>query len=295
MLFGKSVCKKIVKILACACIMGQAAPAYANDDGQIPSFALLTVPKSGSHMIMKALHLMTGGVPVWHTKFPSLYYIPSNEGFLYTHLCISPVLERDYSQLPKLKKIINIRDLRDVCVSIVYQIRKAPWPGMSAKQRESFLKLSYDEQLLFVIDFDYDPQEVAKDAPNSLQTSLIKIAEQAIRFSQDGKCLVCRYENLVGAMGGGSDEAQIEELSRIAAFLEIPISRTDLYEIAWKLYGDLVNPFGKTEALTNFKSTFHSGKIGSWKNAFKEEHKAAFKKKLGYALVSLGYETDDSW
>ncbi len=266
-----------------------------NPTGPIPPFALLTVPKSGSHMVMKALHEMTGAVPIWHTKFPSLYYIPGNEAFLYTHLCISPLLERDYSDLPKMKKIINVRDFRDVCVSIVHQIRRYYWPGMNANQREEFLKLSFDEQLHFVIDFDYDTEAVAAEAPNSLQVSMVKIVEQAIRLSKDPNNLVSKYENLVGVLGGGSDEEQILELERIADFLEIPVSQWTLSEIASNIYGDQKNPFGKEEGFENFKSTFKQGKIGSWKNVFNEGHKEAFKKKLGSALIAFGYEMDDRW
>ncbi len=260
----------------------------------LPCYALITVPKSGSHMVIKALHLMTGAISIWHTRFPSFYYIPSEEGFLYTHFCLSPQLERDYAELPKLKKIINIRDLRDVAVSIVNQIKKTPWPGMSKEQREEFLAMSYDEQLLFAIRFDYDVQEVASIAPNSLQVSLSKIAEQACRYAKNPDHLVCRYENLVGTMGGGTEEAQVEEVRKIASYLEIPLSDAKVYEIASQLYGDAVNPFGK-EGFNNFQSTFHQGQIGSWKKNFKEIHKSAFKEKLGQALIDLGYETDFVW
>ncbi len=298
MVDGKPYFRKIITgFLGAFLTIFAISPAYAlemDQKGKIPPFALLTVPKSGSHMIIKALHLLTGGISVWHTRFPSFHYIPIEEGFLYTHLCISPQLESDYSALPKLKKIINIRDIRDVCVSIVHQIQKSPWPGMNAQQREAFLKSTFDEQLLFVIDFDYDVNEVSSAAPNSLQVSVLKLAEQAERFARESNNLVCKYENLVGMMGGGSEKDQIEELRRIAEFLEIPISEAALYEISWQLYGDEVNPFGK-EGFKNYHSTFHNGKIGAWKTAFKTEHKIAFKKKLGKMLISLGYESDDDW
>src|SRR5579872_611870 len=164
MLFIKTIFKRTLKAAAVLAMIHTSCLAYGNakaPNDSISPFTLLTVPKSGSHLIIKALYLMTGGGPIWHTKFPSLYTIPIEEGFLYTHLCISPLLEGDYAQLPELKKIINVRDLRDVCISIIQQIRKGPWPGMTAHQRDAFLELPFDEQLHFVIDFDYDTQEVA--------------------------------------------------------------------------------------------------------------------------------------
>src|SRR5260370_636951 len=101
MLFAKTIFKTKLKIITFFIMILVSRVSYANepdqDDANLP-FTLLTIPKSGSHLIIKALHLLTGGGPIWHTKFPSLYTIPVNEGFLYTHLCISPLLERDYSQ-----------------------------------------------------------------------------------------------------------------------------------------------------------------------------------------------------
>jgi len=256
--------------------------------------ALITIPKSGSHMLIKAIHLLTGGISVWHTRFPSFYCIPPQDGFLYTHLCLSPQLERDYAQLPQLQKIVNIRDLRDVCVSIIPQIEKAPWPGMTEEERLQFLSFSYDEKLLFIINYEYDVEEVAKKAPNSLQVSVSKVAEQAVKMVSDPRNLVCRYEDFVGVMGGGTQEAQLAELEKIAQFLRIPVSQVDLAVVASQLYGNEVNPFGK-EGFKHYRSTFYQGKIGSWRTAFNDEHKVAFKAKLGSALIALGYEKDDQW
>lgn len=292
--FNQNIKKTVAGFFAALVILIPSSLRAVEERDPFPYFALLTVPKSGSHMVIKALYLMTGAISIWHTKFPSFYYIPSEEGFLYTHFCLSPQLERDYAGLPMLKKIVNIRDLRDVAVSIVNQIKKTPWPGMSKEQRDEFLSLSYDEQLLFVINFNYDVEEVASTAPNSLQVSLSKIAEQVCRYAKDPNHLVCRYENLVGSFGGGTENAQVEEVRKIASFLEIPLSTAQLVEIASQLYGDEINPFGK-EGFSNFQSTFHQGQIGSWKKVFKEIHKIAFKEKLGEALIDLGYETDFAW
>lgn len=256
--------------------------------------ALITIPKSGSHMVIKALYFLTGGIPIWHTHFPSMYYVPPEQGFLYTHFCVSPQLEENYSHLPELKKIVNIRDLRDVCVSIVHQICKSPWPGMSKGARDDFKKMSFEEQLLFVINFDYDLDDVAEFAPNSLQTSIQKVAEQAARYSLEQDCLVCKYENLVGPRGGGSEELQRDEIRRIADYLNLSISESLVSEIASSLYGNEIDPFSE-EKFAHFQSTFKQGKVNNWKNFFKEEHKEAFKLRLGKTLVALGYEQDDNW
>lgn len=261
---------------------------------EIPPFALITMPKSGSHLMIKALHMMTGSEPIWHTRFPSYQYIPADEGFLYTHFCVSPELEKDYSELKDLRKMILIRDLRDVAISIVNQIKRSPWPGHVGQDRIDFLNMSFDEQLLFVINYEYDVKAIAHKAPNSLQVSLIRVAEQALHYSQRPDILTFRYEDLVGPNGGGSGEAQIAQLHRIKSCLQLDISEESLCAIASKLYGDAVNPFGKGE-FKNYQSTFHVGTVGRWKEVFRDEHKEAFKKKLGRFLIALGYEQNENW
>lgn len=261
---------------------------------EIHPFALVTIPKSGSHIMIKTLYFMTNSPAIWHTKFPSYQYIPPEEGFLYTHFCLSPELEADYSELPQLRKIILIRDLRDVAISMVRHIRKAVWPGLSYEERQAFLKLSFDEQLHFVINYEYDVQAVRKKAPNSLQVSLCRVAEQAKRYSQYSDVLTCRYENLVGPEGGGSLEKQLAELEAIALFINLPIPQPNLMEIASKIYGNKEDPFGQGN-FANYRSTFDEGKVGGWKQIFTEAHKEAFKKKLGKSLIALGYEADDDW
>lgn len=280
--------------LLCMVFFFYIQPVFSKPPDAVPPFALITIPKSGSHLIIKTLHLLTGGIAIWHTRFPSLFYIPGHEGFLYTHFCLSPELEENYADLPGLKKIIMIRDLRDVCISIVYQIRKGAWPGLTEKQRRAFLAMPFEQQLLFVMQYDYDVHQVAEFAPNSIQVSIGQVARQAHYYAQDPSHLVCRYESLVGPKGGGSITAQVEEIRRIAEFLQLSISVQSLYEIASLLYGNEVNPFGR-KGFENFESTFQHGQVGRWRALFNEEHKRVFKEKLGEILIALGYEKDHKW
>lgn len=258
----------------------------------VEPFVLITVPKSGSHLIIKALHFLTGVPPVWHTHFPSFWCIPSDKGFLYTHFCVPPELARNYQSLPRLKQIVMIRDLRDVAISMVGHITRSSWPGLSGQERDHFLSLSFDEQLLFVINYDYDIYEIAEKCPHANQVSLRKIALQAAEYSQDPNRLIIRYEDLVGPQGGGSFDAQLGALAKIATFIDAHPS--SLAEIAEQLYGNEHDPFGKGD-LQNYQSTFSEGSIGRWKTLFKPEHVRAFKEKIGPYLIALGYEQDDSW
>jgi hypothetical protein len=50
------------------------------------------------------------------------------------------------------------------------------------------------------------------------------------------------------------------------------------------------------EAIQPKKShTFRSGKTGSWREFFTEEHKQLFKDETGDLLVKLGYEKSNDW
>jgi hypothetical protein len=42
-------------------------------------------------------------------------------------------------------------------------------------------------------------------------------------------------------------------------------------------------------------ATFRSGKSGTWRQYFTEEHKRLFKEVAGDLLIRLGYETDNDW
>jgi hypothetical protein len=254
-------------------------------------FALITVPKSGSHLLIKSLFYMTGFTPEWHTTPPDAEQLFQHRHFPYTHCALSPSLLNYYAGYP-IKQMIGIRDLRDVCVSIVYQIRKGIWPGFMRhpRKRAQFNRLSFDNQLLYVIEQEY------ADNPTELQPQLRmqKIAEQAVRFMSNPSVLICRYEDLVGPHGGGTEEAQRALLEKIGRHIGLWLPADHIDQIAAQLYGNGSNPFGQGD-FVDYQSTFREGKIGSWKGAFKERHKIAFKQKLGPALIALGYEKDDTW
>ena len=268
---------------------------------EITPFALITIPKSGTHLMISSLYYMMGAIPHWQEGlnsdfkeyYDSLWKYPNKYSFLCSHFCLSHTFENLCDTI-KLKKIVCIRDLRDVCVSMVYHIIKNGWPGLNSsypKAWNSFRQLSFDEQLLFVINYEYEPSTVGE----KWQFSISQVARQAIQYCKEPDVLVCPYESLVGEKGGGTQKAQLRTLARINQFLNLALSENELIEISSKIYGDAYAPFGKKEGFTSLKSTYRNAKIGSWKEAFKEEHKAAFKKKLGGALIALGYEKDNHW
>jgi hypothetical protein len=89
------------------------------------------------------------------------------------------------------------------------------------------------------------------------------------------------FEKLVGARGGGSQQAQVKELTNLARHLRMACTRRDIERIPDELFGNT--------------ATFRQGSIGSWRNSFGEEHKRAFKEVAGQLLIDLGYEKNLDW
>ncbi|NGX58913.1 MAG: hypothetical protein KR126chlam3_00054 [Chlamydiae bacterium] len=269
-----------------------ATPTLPINDVSISNyFSLFTVPKSGSHLLIKILYFMTGLAPQWHIIPLDVESCFLEGKFPYTHMCLSNDLINFYSNAPFIKQIIGVRDLRDVCVASVYQILKGCWPEFANNQNRlrKFKSLSFDKQLLWVIQQEYELKP-----PISLQLGMTEVAKQVQELIQNPNIFVCRYEDLVGDKGGGSQEKQYQTIQNLGEYLGIYLSSEQIEEIAAHIYGNTITLFGDGE-FANYQSTFRKGKIGTWKECFKECHKNAFKKRLGSALIALGYEENDEW
>lgn len=269
---------------------------------EVTPFALITIPKSGAPLMLKSFYYMSEAIPHWQggidpnfkEYYRALWKHPNQYSFLCTHFWISPNFEGLCNSI-NLKRVVCIRDLRDVCISIVYHIQKNGWPGINGlnpKAWNAFRQLSFDEQLLFVINYEYDPVSIGEE---HWQLSLPFVARQAVQYCKKPNVLVCAYESLVGEKGGGTKNAQLITLRRLNQFLNFGLSEEKLIEISSKIYGVEQTPLGTEDEFAEVNSPFQSVKIGTWKEVFKEEHKEAFKKKLGWALIALGYEKNNNW
>ena len=245
----------------------------------------------------KAIFLLNQTVPRWHfnQKNVSIFGFqqdPDYPYYLCTHFWVPPHVEQIHTAL-EVKKIICIRDLRDVMMTIAHKMLEGSWPGCNWQFPETlkaFRELTPDERLLHVINFEYDPVPIREIR----QFSFPLVFGQAIQYIQDPNVVVIRYEDLVGEKGNGSNALQMRDLKRLAEALNVNLSDEKLEEIASHLYGDRPNEERRLKR-TDPQITFRKGKIGSWKEAFKEEHKRAFKERYGKALILMGYETGYDW
>ncbi len=90
--------------------------------------------------------------------------------------------------------------------------------------------------------------------------------------------LVLRFEDLVGAAGGGDDAAQRREAERLASFLGQERRADEITAACAAVWGGT--------------ATFRKGQIGQWREEFDDELRALADRAMGDLLVRLGYPGD---
>lgn len=257
---------------------------------KIEDFYVLTIPKSGSHLIMRALSLLTKRESVnpsatfpqmdpfkFHDEIKGFYINDSDlEDYFFTtrvknvfvlaHFNFAESASRFSIYHPEYVKIIQIRDLRDVCVS---------WAHFLLDMIEREIGPStLEERIMYII----------RLGNRETRVPLLNIYKNAVKAAQwvhDPEVIVCRFEDLVGSKGGGSDEAQAAMMKKLAYRLNVDLTDAEISEMAIQLFGHKW-----------YSPSFREGQIGSWKSVFTEEHKIAFEECLGELQVALGYDLD---
>lgn len=248
------------------------------------SFIAITIPKSGTHLLEKLLGQLTNKkyavtwprlskalwgecwvLPNW--KFERLTE-PSKTSYLLTHL----MYKEEYVTVMIAKNCRGLflyRDPRDQIISAYFYLKEHPmWPPQFfAKEMSDFI-------------FEMIDQKEISDPFRPTQGISDFYAQYTLWMSVPG-IYSMRFEDLVGAEGGGSTERQERVIADIASHLGVVLTGGELSSIASSLYGESL--------------TFRAGKIGSWRDYFDEQHKKAFKKTAGQLLIDLGYEKDFDW
>ncbi|MCH9632837.1 MAG: hypothetical protein S4CHLAM6_11800 [Chlamydiae bacterium] len=238
-------------------------------------FRLLTVPKSGTHLIEKILKKLG------YNKCGPPHHIYYDKRLNFRQLD------------PNIGYIASVRDPRDIMVSIVYfidslfrsNLRGVHTPEFLVTRNKTFLvrwlnETTFDEKLKSVINQEGDKIGV------NMYWLLRKQLEEAKRLMSikplPKNIIVVRFEDLVGVKGGGEQKKQATAINKIANHLNIKLSDEKTTEIADQIWGNT--------------PTFRKGKIGQWKEAFKREHLEAFKaNQWTKFLLAFGYETDPNW
>jgi hypothetical protein len=240
-------------------------------------FCVVTLAKSGSHLILKAITEITGLQSVWVSSGNSqVSRFQSHNQYPWTHFCISPLLQ---SHILNRKVIMMVRDLRDLCISATHALNvEIVEFGKSPKIcLPNFIYLPFADQLTCVMSEECQMQP----EDQALIWNFSRSFPQAVALAKDPRVLVCRYEDLVGPEGGGSADAQLYEIKKIANYIGISLNAEEVKRIASVIYGE--------------SRTYRKGQINEWKKIFDPDHKALFKMKFAPYLIALGYEEDNKW
>jgi len=234
----------------------------------LPPTLVISIPKCGTHLIDKTVSQITGKKVV---RLPMLvgYHTNLTDGMMRNK---HPMQGHIHCNKENVKKVGNYkaqvvfiyRDPRDQVVSYSYwRARRGPTP----------------------FNFSIPNGLERKQARRQLLTFLIEKISASYKlfmpWAIHPQVLPIKFEDLVGARGGGSDEKQLQTIMKIAAHIGTPISEAGAKKIATQLFGGTW--------------TFRKGQIGSWKKEFSLDQKALFKKHNSDLLIALGYETDSNW
>lgn len=271
-------------------IAGYRAVAGALLIGSGPKVFVNTVPKAGSHLLTQLLARIPGlwfsGIHITGREFRADVEMPGdglgefdltafsrsikrvrNGQYLTAHIGSSPgVLDLISDQ--GFRRLLLIRDPRDICVSHAHHVSITP----SRPHHDRFARMSsFDERLM---------ASITGLAPLGDDVGLPSIGERLGRYHgwlQDPDTYVIRFEDLVGPSGGGSAGAQRAAVTGLVRHCG---HEADASVIERLTAGHRRTP------------TFRRGVIGDWSKHFNEEHRSAFAEVANSQLEAFGYAGD---
>lgn len=238
-------------------------------------FILISIPKSGTHLVAKLLTMMTHRDPYglfniksvsnlkYHQFEETVKLCKNNMQFALQH---SGHYENFFFRFAKLHPeyltILQVRDLRDLIVSYVYHKNEEIELALGSKA-------TFSEKLTYVMDSPFS---------ETLKYNIKK----AIQWMSKPNVFITRFEDLVGPKGGGSTKKQERTITILANQLGISLKPEIISNIASDLFGNEKGP--------HVSGNFREGQIGSWKKHFESSHIEIFNQKWKHYQIALGYK-----
>lgn len=265
-------------------IMRNIIPLNADEKRAIqngPKIFANSMPKSGTHLLRHILAMMPGVVDRWTYHYADnvvdykkqLAFAKGGQ-IISSHIYWGEGISK-FLQQNNFKTFFVVRDLRDVCVS------GAHYCATDTRHRlyRHFSTLPCWQARLAATINGIAAEELSDGVRSK---SIAEHIEGYLPWIGDESCMLVKFEDLVGAKGGGSEEKQILTIKDISNHLGLRLSNSELENI-------IENSFSKKT------KTFRKGQIGAWRNEYSRENIKLFKKVAGNQLVKLGYETDNTW
>lgn len=269
----------------------------------VPGVIIVSPPKAGTHLALKALSLLPGLKVAAHarplrdvaeteaadprsTPFRIGIDWPLAVSARMLALHLDAVGRGRYTSLHLphseatagllrargLRTLLILRDPRDVVASHAEYVARETTHFLF----ETYQQLTPEERRMRSI---WGLPPVAPGQPGLLDVGAR--FRSALGWARESGVLTLRFEDLVGPRGGGSREAQERDLGRLASAIGATCDGATRSRIADCLFGGT--------------ATFRRGAIGSWRDVFSREVIEAFKDHTGDLLIELGYEKDDAW
>lgn len=268
-----------ISVTFLACFFNLPAQKKIHTKQDNSTILINSIPKCGTHLVQKCVEMLTGKKQTWvGTKKTNEFYTGNDlpiilyklkklswGHYMFAHLTYGEELEESLANL-NYRVFFVYRDPRGQIASL------ARWWIKTGHNIDNDL----NKTLLSLIEEDTLYKYRWKNIKN-----INDLYMEFMPWAFNPNFCVIRFEDLVGAQGGGSTTKQYETVSRIAKYLKLNRTTQEIQSICNQLFGGT--------------STFSQGQIDGWKQYFTKEHKVAFKKITGNLLIELGYENNNNW
>jgi hypothetical protein len=241
----------------------------------VPTTVHLTHAKSGSTWLDRifrdafgervgprgSLGAEAAGVPLERYVFP--------QGLIHPAQFMSRADFLLHPELQESRRFVQIRDLRDMLVSLYFSLLKSHVPtGEVPKYRAHLANVSAEEGILYCI-----------------RHLGAKTAEIQLSWIDSGE-YVLRYEDLIR-----DDVALVTDLFIARLGLPIEPERVEKIVLANRFEARFGRPLGSEDSASHGRQ----GAPGNWRKHFTRPVAEEFQAKYGHVLLATGYEKDSSW
>lgn len=251
----------------------QEVSEEALEKPELQKFVVMTPPKSGTHLLLAAVMLMT------KRPYPNYMHDPKHyhSADAFERACqrawdngkYSDTHFTDFAILQALRKndwkILTIfRDPRAQILSRVFFSQKM-WP--------KFEDAEFTKEKVIEILHDYIQEDIWP-----WDNKPLLLSDQVVDEREKYNICMVRFEDLVGPKGGGSRERQMKALRTIRDFISADVTEKELRKIAADLFNNQISRF-----------TFRKGQIGEWREYFDDDLMQAYEERFGDYMHRLGY------
>jgi|GEM_PF-2242301 len=223
---------------------------------------ILTIPKSGTHCIEKYIHLLhhIGRGPPCRLRRSHF-----SESYLN--------LPEGHFDDPRVRKILLVRDLRDLFLSARRYILETEHWLNSSVTLNGWEELPIEEQLIELFDYRRRPEHLLwSHNGRTLPEQMKKTIDRARALIATPQTLLVHFEDLSGNNG---PKVQKETLCAINTFLNVRVNSRQMDFLQETLFG---NKLLKSDY-------FKTGKSGTWRQVWTDELKEQFSQLYGEGLM----------